>query len=495
MKIFSNFISKKKSIVLLFTILLLGTFLRFYQLGKEDLWKDEAYTWRFVTARENKNVASFSIDVLTGKKLDKVNPPFYYFLETLFVRPIGQTEFNLRLLSVLAGIGSVFLSYLFGKKLFSSSVGLLSAFALSVSVFHIKYSQEARSYSLVVFLLLLVLYLLYLFYQKEKIIYLVAAIITLNCLILTHYIALGILLFSIPFLIFILVTKPHLRKKTIYSLSIFSVSAAWYYKYTLSLIAMTSAGVSFGGGTFFSIDQFFRIFKNFLGKSYIHNKIIFSDFFILSFFVLLPLAIYIYIYIKKPNVRKNYYFVSLVVYALLAFWFFTKAPWYSRYGVILLPIYLLFFIGGLFFFSKLKYLAYIFLIAFTILNLFSLKTYFSSYQKPQWREIYSYLKTIEDKKSVILSSEIMNQSTVLKYYKNYKPQSPFIFIDNENKLSKFKTKYVQKINNQEAESLIIIKDGKISTELIDWCNKIGKLNEGIKISRYKIYKCNFAKLP
>src|SRR5439155_19635285 len=42
-----------------------------------------------------------------------------------------------------------------GRQLFGRNVGLLAAFLLAINGFHIRYSQEARSYSLYVFLVVL----------------------------------------------------------------------------------------------------------------------------------------------------------------------------------------------------------------------------------------------------------------------------------------------------------------------------------------------------
>jgi mannosyltransferase len=59
---------------------------------------------------------------------------------------------SVRALSVLPGIATVPAIYFAGKTLFSRWGGIISALLLSVTVFHIMYSQQARSYSLLVLL-------------------------------------------------------------------------------------------------------------------------------------------------------------------------------------------------------------------------------------------------------------------------------------------------------------------------------------------------------
>ena len=48
--------------------------------------------------------------------------------------------------------------YKVGKTLFTSKIGLYASVIMAVSVFHIKYSQEARMYSLLTFTTLLSTY-------------------------------------------------------------------------------------------------------------------------------------------------------------------------------------------------------------------------------------------------------------------------------------------------------------------------------------------------
>src|SRR5207302_673040 len=42
--------------------------------------------------------------------------------------------------------------YALGRRLFTARVGLIAAFLLTVNAYHVRYSQEARTYTLYVFL-------------------------------------------------------------------------------------------------------------------------------------------------------------------------------------------------------------------------------------------------------------------------------------------------------------------------------------------------------
>jgi mannosyltransferase len=67
----------------------------------------------------------------------------------------GDSEFSIRFPSLIFGVLSIGAIYQVGKLLFDARKGLIAAFLLALSTFHIYYSQEARPYSLTVFLALL----------------------------------------------------------------------------------------------------------------------------------------------------------------------------------------------------------------------------------------------------------------------------------------------------------------------------------------------------
>lgn len=123
---------------------------RFAELGSKSLWLDEVYSlW---LARSS--FSSVWHDVLSSQVNTSVYVVYmslYYTLLHFWVR-LGVSEVWLRLPSALCGIATVPLLYALGSRLFSRQAGLAAAFLLAVQPVHIAYSQEARSYSLCVFL-------------------------------------------------------------------------------------------------------------------------------------------------------------------------------------------------------------------------------------------------------------------------------------------------------------------------------------------------------
>jgi mannosyltransferase len=124
-------------------ITILGAILRLHYLGAESLWFDES--------------ASVAIAHLDWWSLWKVvslaeaNMALYYGMLHVWLT-FGESEFVVRALSVLGGVLTLPLIYAIGKRMFGTRVGLVSAALLATNALHIKYSQEARGYSLVVLL-------------------------------------------------------------------------------------------------------------------------------------------------------------------------------------------------------------------------------------------------------------------------------------------------------------------------------------------------------
>jgi len=123
-------------------ITLLAAALRMWNLDRTSFWTDELMQLGVVTLptlRESlsilqTHVASMPLDFLIGR--------FWIGIAG------GNTETILRLWPVFVGTLTVPAIYLFGKRLGGKVEGLLAAFLLAISPFHVAYSREFRFYSL-----------------------------------------------------------------------------------------------------------------------------------------------------------------------------------------------------------------------------------------------------------------------------------------------------------------------------------------------------------
>jgi uncharacterized membrane protein len=79
-------------------------------------------------------------------------PPVYYVLEWAWSRVFGTSEAGLRSLSALFGTLTVLLAFVIARRIAGQRAGLIAASLAAVSPILVWYSQEARSYELLVFL-------------------------------------------------------------------------------------------------------------------------------------------------------------------------------------------------------------------------------------------------------------------------------------------------------------------------------------------------------
>lgn len=138
------------SLVLL--IVLLGTFvLRVFRLDVQSLWYDEAFSVY---------LAHFSVAEITARTAADIQPPLYYYLLHYWIALAGDSEFAVRFVSLLFGTLTIPLLYVAARRLFNSTVALTGALLAMLAPLYVWYSQEARMYTLITFLLLLSSYAL-----------------------------------------------------------------------------------------------------------------------------------------------------------------------------------------------------------------------------------------------------------------------------------------------------------------------------------------------
>jgi 4-amino-4-deoxy-L-arabinose transferase-like glycosyltransferase len=122
----------------------LGAALRFASLDVQSYHHDEAITALRVLP------GSFG-EMLHAVKVSESNPPLYYALGWAWVKEFGTGEAGLRSLSALFGVATVPVGYLIGRQLAGRRAGLVLTALIAVNPMLIWYSQEARSYALLVF--------------------------------------------------------------------------------------------------------------------------------------------------------------------------------------------------------------------------------------------------------------------------------------------------------------------------------------------------------
>jgi mannosyltransferase len=130
-------------------IVILGLFLRLFDLSRKPLWLDEAST-NYLTTQPD------VLAVISAATNDHHAP--LHFITVWLIKSVGSSEFLLRLPSAIAGALTVLVIFFIAKELYSNEAGLIAAALLAVSPYHLQYSQEARMYGMVVLFVSLALF-------------------------------------------------------------------------------------------------------------------------------------------------------------------------------------------------------------------------------------------------------------------------------------------------------------------------------------------------
>ena len=119
---------------------LLGAALRFPTLDRQSFWLDELVTVSLLDHGLG--------DVLREVPRNEATPFVYYVVAWAWGSVFGLGEVSIRTLSALAGTATIPITYAAGAVLVSRRAGIVAAALVAVNPFLVWYSQEARSYAL-----------------------------------------------------------------------------------------------------------------------------------------------------------------------------------------------------------------------------------------------------------------------------------------------------------------------------------------------------------
>jgi mannosyltransferase len=125
-------------------LLVLGLAVRFSTLGLQSYHHDEIFTVARVTS------GSFP-DMLYRVQESESTPPLYYLFAWAWSKFFGSGEVGARSLSALFGAATIPVAFLTAREAMNDRAGLFAAAFVALNPMLIWYSQEARSYSVLVF--------------------------------------------------------------------------------------------------------------------------------------------------------------------------------------------------------------------------------------------------------------------------------------------------------------------------------------------------------
>ena len=141
-----KFISKRWALVLLLAILSTGLIFRLLHLSDLSLWMDE-----YVHVMRAKNFLEGDGPLFT----DDNNGILLTFVLLPLFKIFGPEVFWARFPSVLFGVGTIYLVYRMGSRLFNRYIGLFAATGAAFSLFLVFWSRVCRNYAIFCFFFLL----------------------------------------------------------------------------------------------------------------------------------------------------------------------------------------------------------------------------------------------------------------------------------------------------------------------------------------------------
>lgn len=371
----------------LIVVIVLGLAFRLINLG-QSFWLDEA---------SQAQMSSWSVARIWSDRQGDFHPPFFYLLAHLWLQ-MGRSDIWLRTLPLIFGVLNIPAIYYFARRIlprnqikffrFSFSPEIVAAGFLALNPFHIYYSQEFRSYSLLSLLGTLSMYLLF----TGRFISL-AVVNTL--LVYTHYSSVFLLLAQFTFVIFYKRTSLSAYLKSIL------VTALFYLPWTPQLAKQLSSGVN--------IDTYFPGWRTLLSVSTF--KIVPLTFFklvagrinFLSWPVYLSYIIFVlgsvFVSFRFTRVHRSFLF-NWVLVPLFAMIIFSLAfPQNQPFRVIyILPALILVFVQGCIRFPK------VFITIFIYIFLVGSISYFTRprLQREQWRQAIEFLQSESSSQTAVV---------------------------------------------------------------------------------------------
>jgi uncharacterized membrane protein len=190
----------RRAIVIIVILLFLAIAMRLVNLN-EGLWLDEI--WSMVMSSPDKSV----MDIINACKSD-THPPFFDLLLHFYLRLFGNDPINGRILSMLIGFMGIFATFYYSLRISKSYfTAIISLGLISLSFFHIYYSEEGRFYTFLYLLSLSVISNIYFYIKNGKRKYLVPFTLLSIILVYTHYYGVILLLAIALVMLFLWIKK------------------------------------------------------------------------------------------------------------------------------------------------------------------------------------------------------------------------------------------------------------------------------------------------
>lgn len=420
-------LSKRQTILLLISIIILASFLRIYAIDRESLWADELFSVNVVDTDVNKIIETTANDT---------HPPLYYLILYYWMKLFGDSESSIRFPSVIFSIISVYIIYLIGKNMFNKETGILSAFILSISLFSIRYSQDARFYSLLVLMVLLSNYYFISIIQERKYgkdrnkIHIAGYIIFTTATLYTHNYGLFYLIFQNIYYIFIY--RKDIRQWIFAQFSILLLFSPWIQVLKRQII-LTETGKILPNISKPSIASIYDTFRAFSGND--TNLYIFILSIIIGYLI-------IHKYKIKYNFKNDIFLIFWLFGPILTSFILSiiSHPIFrEKYVIASMPALILLVSVSIYNIKKSLIILTI-VIILVLSTITPIQQYYKTTEKEQWRDLVKYIEDKKKDNEFIILYPYYAERSFQYYYRN-------------------NSEYKGIINKEELKNMTINRDG------------------------------------
>lgn len=397
---------------IIFSIMLLGTILRLYGLTAKPLWYDEIGF--FAHALKG---FDFMFQSVANYKIP------YIILLKGWIAIFGMGVFATRLLSVILGVASIFLTYQLGKRLFNIGPALIAAFLLSISCFDIYHSQQVKHYGLLTVIVMLSFIFFIDFFEKKNPGLLVVNLLLNILAVCTHPFGISAVLIQVFYVIF-------MRR----SIKTEQLKQWLSFQFPLTLFLGLWSWILFMGRSNFkailwwsrppALQGLIDTFSTFIyggpayGLSSLENisfspviakalMLIFGFFFVRGLVIIMN---------QKVNSRQVLVviWVVLPVALSLVFSYFLFPVYFIKNFLFFLPAFYLIVARGVYY--KRQFISGVVLAAILVLNTTPLKTMYNAKINVDWKKAVDFVKAHELKIDDIFITATTKEVVSFMYY-------------------------------------------------------------------------------
>jgi len=407
----------RKHLIILMFIILIASAIRFHDPTFRSIWGDEAHSIYRAIEYSQSGIQAATANILKDSHL-----PAYFLLLSIWIKGFGIGEYSLRLLSIVIGILTVAVFYIFARELFEERTALVSAFLLAISPLAVMHSQELRMYGLMLFFTILSSYYFWrLLSGRKDILSIIGYIIFTILLMLTQIYAILVIAAQFIMLLIEYCKERQLSRGLYILLAQVFIAAIVSPFYLKILLAGLPSAVSGGG------DMAFSVFPSYIKP--------FLFFFVLTLgetvapwnipVVVPSIAIFGHLFLRSFKRLSDKKIVFLLVQCLFPVLFAAifLRPTMPKYLITALPFYLL-LIGCSISTIPSRAGRYCLITAITVLqfcsvyNYFNLKEYHNSNQIEPWRKVSIIIISDYHKGDIIITSYRYIVYQILNYYLN-----------------------------------------------------------------------------